>query len=124
MTPELKAAAEYILHPNVFRTTFNSSAVLLAKHYLSQLDSDGDEAVDKEWLRSVGFSWTSDCYHDSSDEWEASMDLGSNEVIRIRKSETILDMGKTYWCNVRHCTTRGQVRQLLSALGISTNESE
>lgn len=86
---------------------------LLAREHIAYYD---DTVIDREWAKAHGMEWTDDCYHDGSGEWEASINLGSSEVVRFRKSETMLDLGVTYWCNVQHCTTRGQVLRLLKIL--------
>jgi len=72
--------------------------------------------VDEAWLRSVGFTHTPD-WLSYGDGWEASVRYYGH-TLRIRQSETLICIAGDYW-PCKHCVTRGDVRRLAEALGIS-----
>jgi hypothetical protein len=87
----------------------------LAKAYLAQLASDDEEPVTEEWLRSVGAKDVYEYRHDGQDVY--GLYIGPAKWFNFTNgSELLIDHRDGYVIK-----TRRQVRQLLQALGITTN---
>ena len=108
------------------------NAALVARDYLSDHPADDGEAVTVEWLESVGFSEeeTTDIVSYVIEMMPGVSDWPGQEarIIRVQGTEWILEMRNrsTTWTDgvsaVGCVSTRGDVRRLCDALGITLAE--
>ena len=122
MSEELRKAAEIITKDAAFIRTLpkgmiEQSALDLAEAYLAEhpADDDSEQPITEEWLMSIGFTETGNNSLRIENNG-ASVEL---EISRISK-------GTKWWgpyicdeyCWPNNVGTRGQLRQLLKALGV------
>jgi hypothetical protein len=90
---------------------------LVERAYLALVPADSDEPITAEWLREMGF--TIDDWLEG--EWAADLETDGRNSVRIFWDGTAcIDLCDTFF----PCPTRGQLRQLLSALGIQPTSKE
>lgn len=118
MSSELRAAAqrwiEQCKHPV---TQPEWDAVQVSQDYLAQHPEDENEPVTPTWIANTfgGF------IIDWNNEEVAGIRLNDETLLLFRRNETLIDVGTTYWeCEL--CKARGDVRRLLTVLGIEVTK--